>query len=112
MGIQRPDISKFKKQTATSNKKNKRSEPDDEQGNMFMQMGKSVIPMLPKWVKSAAGAAIFFLIWGLISFNYCMITWLHWGYFLSVVLVLELLQIGNDLKIGIKIKQLLKTKKS
>lgn len=100
MAIQKPDLTKFKKPSSGGNKKSKQPEPkmDDATGNMFMNMGKAALPMLPKWVKYAVGVAVFFLAWGLVSFNYCMIIWFGWYYLLAILIGLVLVKTFVDMK--------------
>lgn len=100
MPIQAPDLSKFKKPSSGGNKKSQPSATrNDDNGNMLMGMGNAALAMMPKWAKYAIGVAVFFLVWGLVSFNYCMIVWFGWYYLLVVLTVLILVKTLIDSKL-------------
>lgn len=108
MAIQRPNLSKFKKPepSSVSKKSQQAASQVDVGGSMFATMGKAMVSQLSIGIKFAIGSAIFFLVWGIGSFGYCMVTWFHWWCVLGIVALLELIQIGTDAKIGAFIKKL------
>lgn len=94
MAIQRPNLDKFKKAPSTSkNNEGKDKKSDGGNGDIFMQMGKALLPKIPKKFKYIIGVAVFFLAWGFVSFNYYMIQWLSWAYFFVIVAVLIAIQL-------------------
>lgn len=100
MAIQKPNLSKFKKQAPSAGySKSQQSPFPSGDGSMFAAMGKAMVSKLSNSIKFSIGAAIFFLVWGIGSFGYCMVTWFHMWCVIGIVSLLELIQIGSDIKI-------------
>lgn len=107
MAIQKPNLAKFKKpEISPGSKKSQQAALPSGDGSMFAAMGKAMVSQLSNGIKFAIGAAIFFLVWGIGSFGYCMVAWFHWWCVIGIVASLELIQIGTDAKIGKFIKKL------